>query len=568
MNIAQPVLDRFQPPQTGSAPLPPPDATRLAEALAIARRHWVWETDAALCFTHCSPDFERITGFAPTHLIGQNFTGVTGAGKIDHDLWNGQLQMLKQHAPIHEFIYRLENAQRRQLYISSSGVPLFDADGTFRGYRGLSSDITDEYVARHQARAALGALRESERRARAILDGTGGYLIMLMPDGLILDMNRRALASLFEERETIVGENFIEMEWFCGVPGSRAAVETSLAVAAAGTPHNCELAINDLEKGRRLVDFIFSPVTAEATKNGFIIVDGRDVTERRAIEERNRGLEVQLMQAHKMESLGTLAGGIAHEINTPIQYVGDNVTFLGQAFDAFSAALVAYGELARAVESGADYAAVLAHVRDILAGSDVEFLLKEIPPALKQTGDGVNHVRQIVSAVKQFSHPDRKEITSEDLGAAVRTTATVSRNQWKYVADIEYDLDPSLPPVPCQIGKINQVLLNLIINAAQAIEEAKRAERGVIRVSTRKNGKWAEIHIRDNGAGIKPEHQARIFDLFFTTKPPGRGTGQGLAICQSIIARDHDGSISFESEPGIGTTFIVRLPLENKRMAA
>jgi PAS domain S-box-containing protein len=562
------VLSIIESPQSARTVYAPDPAERLSEAIKAGRRHWAWETDPEGCFTYCSSDFERITGYPLCHIVGRSLAAMIDAGNVDREVRAQQLQTLAQHAPFHEFIYRLENAQHRQVYLSSSGTPMFGADGAFLGYRGLSSDTTDEYVVRHQARAALTALRESERRGRALLDGTGGYLVMLMPDGLILDMNRMALTSLFEERETVVGGHFMDLAWFRGVPGSRAAVEASLAAASVGKSHNCELAINDLEKGRRLVDFIFNPVTVTKTRSGFIVVDGRDITERRAVEERSRGLEVQLMQSHKMESLGTLAGGIAHEINTPIQYVGDNMKFLGQAFEAMTVALAAYGGLARAIEAHTDGTAALAHAKEVLAANDFDFLLREIPPALKQTGEGVDHVRQIVSAVKEFSHPDRKEITPEDLGAAIKTTATVSRNQWKYVADIEYDLDPSLPPVPCQIGKINQVLLNLIVNAAQAIEEAKRPERGLIRVSTRKSGKWAEIRVSDNGAGIKPEHQARIFDLFFTTKPPGRGTGQGLAICHSIVTRDHGGTIAFESQSGIGTTFIMRLPLENRKMDA
>ncbi len=542
------------------------DTRRYAEAFQAARRHWVWETNASLEFTYFSPDFERITGHSPAHFEGRNLADMIVSGDIDLKARGAHAKKLEQREPFRDFVYRLENALRHQIYISLSGAPMRDEEGRFLGYRGLSSEITEDYVVRHQAHGALAALRESERRGRALLDGTGGYLVMLMPDGLILDMNRLALSSLLEERETVVGGSFIDLAWFRGVPGARAAVETSLASAAKGAAHNCELAINDLGKGRRLVDFIFSPVGIAA--DGFIVVDGRDVTERQAMEERNRGLEIQLMQSHKMESLGTLAGGIAHEVNTPIQYIGDNVRFLGQAFESIAAVLKAYEGLAQTDIARKENVSALENIQKIMRTSDIEFLLKEIPSALKQTGEGVDHVRQIVSAVKEFSHPDRKESMPEDLAAAIMTTATVSRNQWKYVADLEYDFDPALPPVPCQIGKINQVLLNLIVNAAQAIEEAKRAAHGVIRIGTRCSGQWAEIYVQDNGAGIKPENQARIFDLFFTTKPPGRGTGQGLAICQSIIARDHSGTISFESKPGIGTTFIIRLPMENKQVPA
>jgi signal transduction histidine kinase len=270
---------------------------------------------------------------------------------------------------------------------------------------------------------------------------------------------------------------------------------------------------------------------------------------------------MQLMEAHKMESLGALAGGIAHEINTPIQYVGDNIGFLDQAFATVSNIVTTGNDLVKAVTAGGNGAVELVQTRAALDAADLDFLLKEIPAAIRQSGDGIAHVREIVLAVKEFSHPDKKEMVPEDLASAIKTASMVSRNQWKYVADVELTFDPGLPLVPCRIGRINQVLLNLIVNAAQAIEDAQRPDIGFIRITARRGGDWAEIRVEDNGGGIQPEHQAHIFDLFFTTKPQGRGTGQGLALCHSIVVRDHGGTIDVESEPGAGTAFIVRLPL-------
>jgi PAS domain S-box-containing protein len=555
-------LDRTDPRNADyGATQTPGDVARLTEAIKAGRRHWLWETDADLRFSYCSADFERITGHPAMRMIGKSLNEIVIAGKIGQDLLDEQLNSCQRHEPFYDFVYRLENALYRQIYVSTSGHPVYAENGKFLGYRGFSSDITDEYIARQQVRSVLAALHENEQRSRAILDGTVGYLIMLTPDGVILDMNRTALASLVAERETMVGENFVDVAWFRGVPGANAAVSVSIKTAASGTMQKCELSINDPVHGRRIIDFIFNPVTVGQSDSSFIIVDGRDVTERRIAEDRNRNLELQLMGAHKMESLGTLAGGVAHEINTPIQYVGDNVKFLGQAFETVTAMLAAYRELVTAVEAGGDPAHALAALKTASAENDLNFLLEEIPSAIRQSEDGIGHVRQIVLAVKEFSHPDKKEIAPEDLAAAIKTTMMVSRNQWKYVADVELDIEATLPLVPCQIGKINQVLLNLIVNAAQAIEEAKRPEPGIINISARQTGDYVEIRVKDNGVGIKPAHRMRIFDLFFTTKPSGSGNGQGLAICRSIIEREHGGTITFEGEEGMGTTFIVRLPL-------
>jgi signal transduction histidine kinase len=288
----------------------------------------------------------------------------------------------------------------------------------------------------------------------------------------------------------------------------------------------------------------------------------RRTLERASRAERERqAIELQLRQAQKLESLGTLAGGIAHEINTPVQYVGDNVRFLETSFADLAKVVDSGTALRRAVADEPRYEALAAAVAQAETDADLGFLRDEVPTAIAQSLDGIDRIRQIVLAVKEFSHPDVKELAPLDLNHAIDTTITVSRNQWKYIAEMITELSPELPLVPCRGGEINQVILNLIVNAAHAIE-AKDAGIGTITVTTGVRDGCAEIKVRDTGTGMPAELIGRIFDPFFTTKAPGKGTGQGLAICHTIVVQKHGGTILVDSVPGEGTCFTVRLPLE------
>jgi len=199
---------------------------------------------------------------------------------------------------------------------------------------------------------------------------------------------------------------------------------------------------------------------------------------------------------------------------------------------------------------------------------DVDFLVAEIPKAIQQTLGGVDRVARIVRAMKEFSHPGTGEKTLVDLNQAVETTLTVARNEWKYVATVKTDFDPNLPLIPCLPGELNQVMLNLVVNAAHAIAEVVKDDgqaRGLITATTRQCGDWVEIRIRDTGPGIPEKIRHKIYDPFFTTKPVGKGTGQGLAIAHTVIVEQHGGTLHFETELGAGTVFIVRLPLKPAR---
>ena len=284
----------------------------------------------------------------------------------------------------------------------------------------------------------------------------------------------------------------------------------------------------------------------------------RDITARKHTEQEGRALELQLQLSHKLESIGMLAAGVAHEINTPTQFITDNTRFLQGAFGQLSAAINRYRTILAGLPA---HAADAAKIED---ETELDYNLAEIPRTLEQTIDGLGRVARIVGSLKEFSHPHTLERKPADLNRAIATTISVARHEWKYVADVVTEFDPALPAVPCILDEFNQVILNLIINACHAIGDAlkiTRAEKGVITIRTRHDATSAWVEVCDTGVGIPPEIHDRIFELFFTTKRADKGTGQGLALVRNIIVQHHGGAVDFITEVGRGTTFRIQLPL-------
>ncbi len=282
-----------------------------------------------------------------------------------------------------------------------------------------------------------------------------------------------------------------------------------------------------------------------------------DITERKLLER-------QLAQAQKLESIGQLAAGIAHEINTPIQYVGDNIRFLRDSFARLEQLFQGYDWLVASVRSQSREDPLLADIEALAKATRLDYLRAEIPKSIEDSLDGAGRVAEIVRAIKEFSHPGPVEKAPLDINRAIESTVLVSRNEWKYVADLVTELDGDLPPVVCVPGEFNQVMLNLIVNAAHAIADVVGGEPGVkgqITVSTHRDGDWVEIGVRDTGTGIPEAVQPNIFNPFFTTKGVGKGTGQGLSIAHTVIVQKHGGTISFDTALGAGTTFKIRLPV-------
>jgi two-component system NtrC family sensor kinase len=399
------------------------------------------------------------------------------------------------------------------------------------------TDAAEQYrLVLSDRRRAAAELRASEERYRRLFDASPHPM-------WVTDADHYAFLELNASAVTRYGYSRAE---FLALPVP--AVELPAHGADPGGPGPF-LRQHLLADGTlRQVEVSVSPIEFEGRPARLSLAV--DVTGRRVLEE-------QLKQAQKLESIGQLAAGLAHEINTPIQYIGDNTNFLRDAFRDLSGVLAAYRI------AGGDPVAV-ADAEAQAAAADLDYVLEEAPRALDQTRDGVQQVARIVKAMKEFSHPGTADKSPVDLNKALETVITVARNEWKYVAEVRTDFDPDLPAIRGLPGELNQVFLNLLVNAAHAVAPADPTAgggRGVITVTTRKLGNAVEVRVADNGCGIPDHIRGRVFDPFFTTKPVGQGTGQGLAIAHAVVVKQHDGVITLESEAGKGTTFTVRLPV-------
>lgn len=289
-----------------------------------------------------------------------------------------------------------------------------------------------------------------------------------------------------------------------------------------------------------------------------------------------RRTQSELLQRHKLTAIGELAAGIAHEINSPTQYVCDNLAFLDKSFRMLSDVVTVARERVNAARSAdaSEEDALHASLQELFENQRLSYVLREIPDALEQSLDGMGRVARLVSAMKAFSHPSDGVKEPCQLSEIIETSVTVSRHEWKYVSDLVTDYDPGVPAVYCLRDELGQVMLNLIVNASHAIDgRIKRGDyaQGLIRISTRLVSKESnvpdavEIRVVDNGTGIPDAVKSRVFEPFFTTKPVGRGTGQGLTIAYAAVVEKHGGHLHFEDTPGGGTTFVIVIPVDSER---
>ncbi|NQY74204.1 MAG: HAMP domain-containing protein [Candidatus Margulisbacteria bacterium] len=270
--------------------------------------------------------------------------------------------------------------------------------------------------------------------------------------------------------------------------------------------------------------------------------------------EKLKALEVKLHQAAKLESIGTLSAGVAHEINTPIQYVGDNLSFFSESYSSLLKLLKQYKKQNLDNE----------WIKKIKKEIQYNYLIKELPLAINGALEGIQRVRKIVHSMKDFSHLEMKETKElSDINKAIESTINISKNEWKYHSDIKVHFNSNIPEIYCFIGDIKQVVLNIIINASHAVEDAinkKIITKGIIQIKTDLKDGMVSIDISDNGIGIPQSIKEKIFDPFFTTKPVGKGTGQGLSLAYRAIVTKHKGTLSVESKPNLGTTFTIHIP--------
>lgn len=483
-------------------------------------------------------------------------------GKTDFDLaWHAQAEIYRKddqtlmETGAARFHYEepQTTATGEHITLLTSKIPLRDCHNNIIGVLGLYEDITERLKNRH-----LLHLQEAALRAAA------NVVVITDRAGAVVWTNPAFTRVTGYAPEEVLGQNPRVLK---GEPQSPEFYRELWSTISSGQVWHGEFRNRRKDGSPLIEDATITPVCDERGGITHFIAVKQDITERKQAEQERTLLEMQLRHAQKLESIGQLAAGIAHEINTPTQYVGDNLRFVQESLAQLQPVLLLPHQLLQAAKEGRLTATTIAHAEKTLAEADLNYLATELPKAIEESQQGVERVSRIVRAMKDFSHPGSDEKTLVDLNKAIESTLTVARNEWKYVAQLVTNFAPDLPRVLCLPGEFNQVILNLIVNAAHAIADAlptKATAKGTITVTTKLDGAWAEIRIADTGTGIPEAARGRIFEPFFTTKTVGKGTGQGLAIARSVIVDKHGGTIQFETETGTGTTFIIRLPVLSK----
>jgi len=317
-----------------------------------------------------------------------------------------------------------------------------------------------------------------------------------------------------------------------------------------------ETAFRDLQGEHRFIGVSSYAVIHNGERNGTLIL-GSDLTEHRALES-------QLGQVQKLEAVGQLAAGVAHEINTPMQYLGDNLDFLEKKVAQLAPLMTVLKQLSDGNGDNESQDSALDTLVTVAKKIKAKKFVNDLLDAIIDSRDGVHHVSKIVRAMKEFAHPGQEEKMSVDLNRALESTIAVSTNEWKYVAEIATEFDTSSPTVTALPVELNQVFLDILVNAAHAVSDATddgAAGKGKITVATKSLGDVVQVSISDSGVGIPEDVQKRIFEPFFTTKEVGKGTGQGLSIAHSVIVKKHGGRLWCDSTPGVGTTFYMQIPV-------
>jgi two-component system, NtrC family, sensor kinase len=508
------------------------------------------------------------------------------AGKTDHELFPAELADKYVADDARILSGELVHLETEDQVPSGAGlkdvltrkVAVHNADGGVTGLIGLGYDITEqkrverelqtanagmerrveqrtEQLAQANAllQAEIAERQQAHREASLVLSAVSALLIGVDTQGRVSKWNQAASEIFGLAEEDSLGREFASL------PLLWETDRVLDGLAQCGLERQT-VKLNNLwyERSDGKEGFLYvglSPIIDEKDVLEGVLVLGTDITDFRV-------LEAQLAQAQKLEAIGQLAAGVAHEINTPTQYVGDTMSFLRDANADLLAVMDQVAELAAAPEAGCGPEA-LQELSDKLEDIEYPFLRKEMPLSFTRAKDGIERVSSIVRAMRSFSHPGQGEKRGVDINEALTNTITVSRNEWKYVATMETDLDPELPQVICLPAEMNQVFLNIVINAAHAVEESVHGttRQGLIRVATAQEQGGVRISISDTGGGIPAAVQGKIFDPFFTTKEVGKGTGQGLTLAYDIVVNKHGGSITFDTEEGRGTTFHIHLPL-------
>ncbi|MBU0664572.1 MAG: PAS domain-containing protein [Proteobacteria bacterium] len=410
---------------------------------------------------------------------------------------------------------------------------------------------------RRQQDAELLAILNTE--LNQILDTTATAILVINPDFTV----RRANSTFYEmfqyNQEEVINNKCYQC--FREPPPLEEQEAVHIALNQ-GIPYQKET-IRKSKNGKEIHCLLtVAPFFDINSKIIGVIEDLRDISDRIASEKEKQKLQIQLLKISKLESVGQLSAGISHEINTPAQFISNNIAFLHDAFSDIQQIMKETCTLLASIPDATAAGSAYEPLIKAMEKADWDYLTTEIPASLEQTKVGLERIISIVQAMKEFSHPRSNELVPYNLNTIIKNTLIISQNEWKHVAEIETNLDESLTNVPCHTEELGQAFLNILINAAQAIKASnKQEEKGHITISSSREARSAVVRIHDSGGGMSEKVKDRAFDPFFTTKEVGQGSGQGLAIAHDVIVNKHKGIIDIESSPGNGTTIIMSLPL-------
>ena len=411
----------------------------------------------------------------------------------------------------------------------------------------LEEKSRELYQANQELTRSAADLQGQMEKYRSIFEFAAQGIVTVNQERQVKTFNPAAEAIFGTSSTEAVEKDFLTL--FCDHDSERVA-----ALLDSPTTIPEELLALRSDGSERVVEVVASGVKRSGENELVVLIQDRTGRQQ---------LETQLRHAQKMESVGQLAAGVAHEINTPIQFVGDNLRFLGNSFEGVERLLHILDKVNQDSVGHQLLNEALEQKRLLEQDMDLDFARKEIPEAIQQSIVGIERVATIVQGMKEFSHPGNASPTAVDINGALKSTISVSRNEWKYVADIRTDFDESLPIISGYPGDLNQAFLNIIVNAAHAIEACTNIDRGEIVISTSTQHDCVVVEIADNGCGITEKDLQKVFEPFYTTKEVGKGTGQGLSVVHSVIVDKHNGKIEVDSTLGQGTVLMVRLPYES-----
>lgn len=376
------------------------------------------------------------------------------------------------------------------------------------------------------------------------------HIVLTCDEGYIIEMANSASAKLLGyPPERLIGRHIDEFLPSYGIYRRELEMESFLVPELAVRKSDGSFIQGEL-RGRR----------TRVKDKPFVVMVISDTSARKAAETMKENVYKQLHESRRLEAIGALSSGIAHELNTPIQFIGDNINFVGLSLNKIHESYKRYDELKRECEAEGLLPETVKRIEAFNQDIELPILVGEIMSAIRETVDGVRQVRDIALLMKEFSHPGTGAPEPSDINRVVQSAITICRSRHRNVVALETNYAADLPQATCRRGQIQQVLANMIVNAVEAIEEQGVAT-GVIRIETKLAGDAVRIEISDNGPGIPNGLREKIFDPFFTTKRVGKGTGQGLALAKDCIVNQHGGKLLLEHRPGFSTTFVIELPL-------